>query len=140
MAPVGVVPYGDGTPDCRGRIAMSANGSPRLGNTAYGYRVTNAPANAVGVLVQGGPANVTGGDPFGLGVRLHLGIGLATTRLAFSNQVGECFLLESIPSNPGFVGLPVYVQTIWQADLANTCSPSLVGYVSSTGLTSTVQP
>lgn len=139
-APVGVVPYGDGTPDCRGRIAMSANGSPRLGNAEYGYRVTNAPANAVGVLVQGGPPNITGGDPFGLGVRLHLGIGLATTRLAFSNQVGECFLLEPIPSDPGFVGLPVYVQTLWQADLANTCSPSPVGYVSSAGLASTVQP
>lgn len=139
-SPVGVVPYGDGSPDCRGRIGMSANGSPRLGNVDYGYRVTNAPANAVGVLVQGGPPNITGGDPFGLGVRLHLGIGLATTRLAFSNQVGECFLPEPVPSDPGFVGLPVYVQTLWQADLANTCAPSPVGYVSSTGLTSTVQP
>ena len=85
-AAVGLVSFGSGTPDCGGRIGMWANGSPRLGNSAFGYTTTNAPRDAVGVLLQGGPAAALGSDPLAIGVLLHIGTGLLTTDLVFSDH------------------------------------------------------
>jgi hypothetical protein len=139
-APVGLVAYGTGTPDCAGRIGMWANGAPRIGNAQYGYLTTNAPANAVGVLLQGGPADIAGSNSLGIGALMHVGFGMVSTRLVFSDPLGQCFMAEPIPAAPGLVGLPVYVQTLWQADLSRTCSVSPGGYATSAGLTSTLQP
>lgn len=137
--PTGLLSYGVGTPDCSGRIGMWANGSPRLGNAGFGYLTTNAPPNSLGVMLQGGPADITGSDPLGIGVLLHIGFGLVTTRLVLSDPQGQCFMADPVPSEPGLAGLPVYVQTLWQADLSRTCSASPGGYATSVGLTSTLQ-
>ncbi|MBM4060271.1 MAG: VCBS repeat-containing protein [Planctomycetes bacterium] len=139
-APAGLASYGTGTPDCQGRIGMWANGSPRLGNAAFGYRTTNAPADAFGVLLQGGPADVPGSDPLGIGALLHVGFGALTSRFVFSDPQGQSFMSEPVPTTPGLVGLPIYVQTLWRADLSRTCSTSPAGYATSAGLTSTIQP
>ncbi len=140
LAPVGLLAYGQGTPDCGGRISMWANGSPRVGNSSYGYLTTNAPPSSVGIALQGGPADAAGSDPLGIGALIHVGFGLVTTKLVFSDPQGNCFFAEPVPAVPGLVGLPIYVQTLWQADLSSTCSTSAGGYVSSVGLTSTIQP
>jgi hypothetical protein len=140
LAPNGLASYGQGTPDCAGRIGMWANGSPRIGNADYGYLVTNAPPEAIGVVLQGGPADVAGSDPFGIGLRLHIGFDLVTSKLVFSDSLGTSFLPEPVPAEASLVGLPVFVQTLWQADLSRTCSSSPAGLVSSAGLTSTIQP
>lgn len=138
--PTGLANYGGGTSDCRGRIGMWANGSPRIGNAAYGYLTTNAPADAAGVLLQGGPPDIAGSDLLGIGALIHVTFGAISTRLVFSDHLGACFMPEPVPSAAGLVGLPVYVQTLWQVDPAHTCTTSTAGFVSSVGLTSTVQP
>ena len=136
----GLFAFGTGTPDCRGRIGMWANGSPRAGSTTFGYTTTNAPRDAVGVLLQGGPADVPGSDPLHIGVLLHVASGLLTTDLVFSDHLGACFAPRPIPAVAGLVGLPVHVQTVWQGTIGITCTSSPGGLSSSTGLTSTVQP
>ncbi len=138
--PAGLSIYGWGTPDCQGRIGMWANGSPRIGNADYRYLVTNAPPDTFGFLLQGGPADVPGSDPFAIGVLLHIDLGFVTTRLVFSDAAGGCVVPEPVPNDAGLVGLAVYVQTLWNGVLPGSCAQSPLGISSSIGLTSTVQP
>lgn len=139
-APAGLSVYGAGTPDCGGRIGMWANGSPRLGNRDYAYTVTNAPPSTFGWLLQGGPADVAGSDPFNIGVTLHIDLGLLIHEVIFSDGLGRARLPRPVPSDVGLVGLPIYVQTLWQGGLPGSCSLSPQGLSSSIGLISTVQP
>ncbi|MCA8966572.1 MAG: VCBS repeat-containing protein, partial [Planctomycetes bacterium] len=138
-APAGLSNYGVGTPDCAGRIGMWANGSPRLGNLEFAYTVTNAPRSTFGFLLQGGPEDVAGSDPFGIGVLLHIGLGFVNTELVFTDALGRAVLPRPVPNDPGLVGLPVYVQTLWQGVVPGTCASSSQGISSSIGLICTVQ-
>lgn len=138
-APAGVANFGEGTADCRGRIGMWANGAPRVGNAGYAYLTTNAPPSAVGVLLQGGPPDFVGSDPFSLGLRLHLSPGVLSSRLVVSDPLGRAVHPEPVPANSGLVGLTVYVQALWLSVPRWTCSTSPAGYASSVLLASTVQ-
>lgn len=138
--PAGLSIYGSGSPECGGRIGMWANGSPKLGNVEFAYTVTNAPVNTFGFLLQGGPADIPGSDPFGIGMLVHVGLGFVTTELVFSDALGRAQLPRPVPSSPGLVGLPVYVQTVWQGPAAGSCAGSSLDISSSIGLVSTVQP
>ncbi len=140
QAPVGLSNYGVGTPECAGRIGMWANGVPRLGNLEFAYAVTNAPRSTFGFLLQGGPEDVAGSDPFGIGVLFHIGLGFLNTELVFSDALGRALLPRPVPNDPGLVGLPVYVQTLWQGAIPGTCASSAQGISSSIGLVCTVQP
>jgi hypothetical protein len=139
-APAGLANLGLGTADCRGRIGMWANGAPRAGNAGYAYLTTNAPPSTAGVLLQGGPPDAAGSDPFGLGLRLHIAPGVLASRLVFSDAQGRAVHPEPVPANAGLVGLTVYVQSLWLGSPRWTCSISPGGYASSVLLASTVQP
>ena len=138
----GLEGYGEGTPNCLGRIGLWANGQPALASTDFGYITTNAPASAVGMILLGGPADVDGSDPFGLGARFHLQLvgGLAVNRLVFSDPLGMCFTPDAMPVDAGLAGLTLFVQTLWLTDFATTCSASPAGLASSRGLSVTIQP
>lgn len=138
-APAGVANLGSGTADCQGRIGMWANGSPRAGNSGYAYLTTNAPPLAAGVLLQGGPPDAVGSDPFGIGIRLHIAPGVLASRLVLSDALGRAVHPEPVPANAGLVGLTVYVQTLWLGAPRWSCSQSPGGYASSVLLASTVQ-
>lgn len=139
LMPVGLAGYGVGTPDCRGRIGMWANGVPRIGNADFAYTATNAPADALGVFMQGGPADVLGSNTLGNGVLFHIGFDLLITRLVFSDQLGNAYIADPLPAEPGLVGLPIHTQTLWLTDLATTCTTASTNLASSRGMTATIQ-
>jgi len=138
-ATVGLVSYGSGTPDCGGRIGMWATSVPRQGNSGFTFITTNAPPDCTGLLLQGGPQDLAGSDVLGLGVLLHLQTGFLATRVVQSDVLGGCRMLQPLPSLPGLVGLPLYVQTVWMGTRAGVCSSSPLGFSSSVGLVTTLQ-
>jgi len=138
--PQGIVPYGAGTPTCRGTMTMSGSTAPRIGASNFRILCANAPANASGVLAIG--TRVTNGwEPLGLGLRLHLGIGLPLGAI-HSDAGGAGSVRLPLPALPSFAGLTVHVQSFWMAEagLGDTCSPALYELASSRGLSITLQP
>lgn len=125
--------YGAGTPGCRGAALVAAVGAPTIGNAGFRLIGHNAPASTFGFLLLGGPPDVAGSDPFGLGFLLHLGQGLVTNKLWFTDAAGIAYSNEPVPNNSRLVGLAVYAQALWQ-ERAGGCSMSPLGIVSSRGL------
>jgi hypothetical protein len=137
----GLEVFGTGSPECRGRIGLYAAGLPRVGNAGFGYVTTNAPVSAAGMLLQGGPPDLVGSDPFGGGFLLHFQLGgLIVSRIVFSDGHGTNFTADPIPATPQLAGLPVYAQTLWLGDAATSCAASPQAVSSSRGLTVTIQP
>ncbi|MCA8973894.1 MAG: VCBS repeat-containing protein [Planctomycetes bacterium] len=137
----GLESYGAGSPGCGGAIGLWANGSPVIGNADFAFIGTNAPANAFGMMMVGGPPDLTGSDPFGVGITLHLGLGPTIfTFVVFSDGLGTSFIDYPIPATPGLAGLEIYAQLLWMTEPATTCADSPLNVVSSRGLIVTLLP
>ncbi|HKE01392.1 MAG TPA: VCBS repeat-containing protein, partial [Planctomycetota bacterium] len=139
--PAGVATFGEGTPSCFGRIALTANVAPAIG--AFGFRVlcTNAPRRTTGLGLIGASAWPTGIDPFGFGTKFHVDL---TGSLSFvdvsTDAEGTGFASLPIPNVPAFVAESVHLQALFLETPGFRCSSSTLGLASSKGLTLTFQP
>ncbi len=138
IQPTGLRPYGSGTSGCRGRLGLTGNSRPTLGNSTFHLVCSNAPANALGYQILGGPIDETGTDLYGIGLKLHIGTGLVESKLMLSNASGQAYNRERITTFPEILSVPVFAQMLWWEG-ANRCSASTIGVVSSRGLHITIQ-
>ncbi|HLQ37794.1 MAG TPA: VCBS repeat-containing protein [Planctomycetota bacterium] len=138
-APAGLATFGTGTPDCNGALGLLALSQPSVGNAAFTYACTNAPAGRSGLLLQGGPQIPAGADLLGIGCLLHLGPDLIVVRTVTSDAAGRAALAEPIPADASLAGLVIAAQMLWQVPPGSTCSASADGFISSRGLLVTIQ-
>jgi hypothetical protein len=85
--------------------------------------------------------DLTGSDPFGVGLQLHVQFGnpllLLAPMPADATGAGKSTL--QIPGSPSLVGTQVHTQALWPWN-PPSCQPSTIGWSSSSGLTFTIQP
>src|SRR4030095_11071269 len=138
-----VVSFGTGTWGCAGKLGLSANSTPSVGNSTFAILGSNAPHNSLGLFLLTDIQDLAGSDPFGLGILAHAGLFGATTSLglnAYSGPSGEQIVPMPIPNNAALIGASVYGQTIWIEPVAQHCTPGLLGLESSRGLALQIQP
>jgi len=139
--PTGITLYGTGTPSCGGALGISSR-NPQVGNANFAVHTTNSPVDALGLFLLGGPQNLAGFDPAGIGALVHLGPGLISTALMTSDCAGLGRAAVAIPNNASLGGLVFYVQGAFLQDPAagETCSTSSLGVVTSKALEIIIQP
>ena len=99
--------YGIGTPGCNGAHHICGNSAPAIGNANFKLTCSNAPATSLGLCLVANAQDVSGSDPFQLGILLHLDLVLATDLQAMdfnSDAAGLGTANAPIPNNPNLVG------------------------------------
>jgi glucose/arabinose dehydrogenase len=137
----GVQPFGVGTVGCNGPHTLSALCSPVVGNPAFALRSNNAPPQSVGLLAFSDGLDISGSDPLGVGLLVHVQVttGLFVLQSMTSDVAGVGSYDLAIPPMPSLSGMQLHAQAIWGWSLA-VCSPSTIGWSSSPGLTFVLQP
>ncbi|MBI3817525.1 MAG: VCBS repeat-containing protein [Planctomycetes bacterium] len=141
--PAGVANYGVATPGCRGEHGMYTNGPPVVGTPGFGFTSSNAPGNALGLLLICDVPSPVGIDPFGIGASLLLDLLASTTIYAFdirSGPTGSSRAITGIPADPTLIGSTFYAQTLWLWTAQDACFPSPLGVTTSEGLALTILP
>jgi FG-GAP repeat protein len=114
FVPLGLVPFGGGTPGCAGTLTVLANGVPTLGNAGFVLHVSNVSAPTTLFV---GDVEDNAGSLF-FGVRLHfvpappppaLGV-VAQLTLPAPDAHGSIVAPLPIPSSPSLVGVPFVFQ------------------------------
>lgn len=129
--------YGTGTPGCFGRPGITGTSAPNVGNLQFALRCTNAPRNSLGLLLVTDLADITGNDPFSLGALFHVNIPGALELYTFdivTDSAGLGVVPTSIPNNPTFSGKSYFGQILFIEAPIESCSLSLLGVVTSVGL------
>jgi hypothetical protein len=141
VAPVGLVPYGTGTPGCTGTETLTTNKTPVIGASDFQFRCDHTPLSTLGLGIVTTASNPAGFDPFGINILLHIDYFSATEIYLldfFSSGAGNGVANAPLPWFPGLVGKTYYAQTIWV--WSNPCSQVLpFGLSSSRGLQFTIQ-
>ncbi|MBI3817272.1 MAG: FG-GAP repeat protein [Planctomycetes bacterium] len=116
LKPAGVSYYGIGTPGCHGAQTLKTQGAAQINNINFGFHCDKTPANALGVLLITDSQDLAGGDPFGLGILLHVDFFQALEVYSFdtfSDAAGYGGAVTPIPNNPAIAGNTYYGQTLW---------------------------
>lgn len=137
--PSGVSTYGAGTPGCLGAITLSGNQPPEAGNADFGLTVANGPRDTPG-FVAFGSKHAAGWQIKGLTIHVS-GPPFVVADGFRTDAGGTGFFALPIPDDPLLVGWVVAVQGLWLPSIADgqTCTPPLLGVVSSKGLELTIQ-
>jgi hypothetical protein len=138
FTPVGVVPFGTGTPGCDGPQQVGANGVPELGDAGFALLSSNAPPLLPAMIALGDT-----GNPLGipvLGALLHVvpppaGGFMLVLATPPADAKGTLVAPVPIPATPGLLGATVFVQigTGWAS------GPCAGSFTSTTALELTVQ-
>lgn len=142
-APLGASTYGVGSAGCLGVQGMFAGSAPQVGNGAFGFSCTNAPAGALGFCVVGNVASVPGTDVLGIGLRMHVDLAASSLLVginAFADAGGVGHAPAPIPADPSLAGAQLFAQMVWLWPASAPCDPSPFGFSSSNGLAFTIQP
>lgn len=111
----GVASYGTGTAGCNGAQVLSTNTSPVVNNPIFTIETSNCPPSSVGLGLVTDSPDVTGSDPFAIGVTLHVDLFLASEVLVLdmvSDAGGVGRVAAPIPNAPALSGLHFYAQTL----------------------------
>lgn len=142
-APVGLSLSRNGTPGCWGKIAMSANSMPNIGNQNFRFTCTNAPRNALGLYLVS-YVKYPELDYYNLGILMCLDLAaLVTYGDIYTDPCGAGVTPPIIIENDtNLVDVVVFAQSIFFEDRPNgyACSTSYLDLVSSITLTIVVQP
>jgi len=133
---VGLFAYGEGTRGCRGALGISAQ-DPVAGNANFAIRTTNGPVDGMYLMLWGGPSDVTGYDPFGVGLVLHLGPGLVESVIMSTDGEGNGHAPFSLAGPPSLQGLTFFAQGVTLSK--ENCGGASLPVASSRGLEITVQ-
>jgi hypothetical protein len=139
----GVSSYGTGTPGCLGQSTLGTASTPKVGSAAFAITGVNAPAGQLGAILVANTQDLTGRDPFFLGLTVHLDLLNATESGGLdvlSDASGTSYTSIPIPNNPILAGVHYYFQTFWVEPAGFRCSPAILGLMSSRGLDITLQP
>jgi hypothetical protein len=140
-----VTHWGTGTSGCSGKLGLSINSVPQIGNPSFAFTSTNAPPNSLGLMLIGDVVNLGGSHILGVGALLHIDVLLSTQLLGFdvrSGSGGTAMMLPApIPNLPGLVGAPFFGQAFFveSTSLGAACTPSPFLLVSSEALGITIQ-
>lgn len=139
LRPDGLANYGIGTPGCGGPQRMDASGRPAIGSPAFALTCDRAPANALGLGLASDLQDVSGSDPFALGILLHVGFGGAF--LMPFDLLGDALGLGTaalpLPNDPLLVGKAYFAQALW--GWPSGCVPSPFALSTSDGLKLVIQ-
>jgi hypothetical protein len=108
--------YGAGTPGCAGPQALGVKAAPESGMAAFGVTCTNAPPSSLGLGLVADAQDLTGADPFGAGIVLHVGLLTASEVLTLdltSDVAGAGSVTAPIPPSPFLTGKTYFIQAIW---------------------------
>jgi hypothetical protein len=140
-AAIGLLPFGTGTPGCKGTEALYATSTPRVGAPNFRFTCTNVPPSTLGLLLIGDAPDLNGSDPFGLGALLHVNLFASSfleSQDLYSNAFGLGGSAAPIPISGSLVGLTFDAMALWVWTGCSTPSP--FGISTSTGLALTIQP
>lgn len=141
LLPVGVSPFGTGTPGCSGIQHITGDSVPSIGNSLFKIRGRNAAPLSTTLLIAADMPDVPGSDSFGIGVTFHVDLIQATEILTFDGQAntpGYSTAPAPIPNNPLLQGKTYTLQELdyWAS---GPCTPSPLLLSSSRGLNVTIQ-
>lgn len=137
-----LVPFGTGTPGCNGFSVLTGSPAPVVNTPSFSLTSTNAPPNALGLVLVTNAANVQGSDPFFLGVTLHVDLFASTDTFtidASSDAFGTGVAPAPIPNAPQLAGATYYAQTLWAWQLTSCFLPPY-NLSTTNGLGITIQP
>ncbi len=137
LRPLGLAPYGAGTPGCDGPQSLTANLVPSVGEGGFALRSDHGPGSLGLALVTDAPS-IAGIDPFGLGVTLHVDLLGATEVLALDFLdlgMGYATAPAPIPAVPALAGRTYFAQGLW---VWTACTPSTFGLSTSSALAVTI--
>jgi hypothetical protein len=140
--PVGVSPYGVGTPGCQGSIALSANSAPKLGNSMFALLATNAPPKSSAIGVLAAAADFAGSSVLLPGLVLHVDpFGGPYSLFGMSSTLeGQGWRALAIPNDSQLAGQVLYAQTYWPEFAPYGCTQAALPFASSRGVALTLQP
>ncbi|MEZ6037443.1 MAG: PQQ-dependent sugar dehydrogenase [Planctomycetota bacterium] len=137
----GVMPFGVGTAGCSGPHALAAETAPVIGNPQFALVCGNAPPSSVGLLAFSSGADLPGSDPLGAGMLVH--VQLAAPFFVLEgipvDAQGRARFAFPIPAASGLVGVQLHTQAVF-GWAPTVCTPSALGWSSSSGLSLTLQP
>jgi hypothetical protein len=139
--PLGLGFYGSGTAGCAGREHLTGDSVPSIDNAGFEIRGDHAPPTSISLVVVSDVLD-DGSDPFGIGVTMLVNIlqaGELLTLDGASSMTGFTSAPAPIPSVPALVGKTYHAQELrlWPS---SHCTPSVLGFSSTAGLTLTIQP
>jgi hypothetical protein len=136
----GIVTYGTGTPGCAGTQTLGTTHTPFINSPHFGITTDNAPPLSLGLCLMTDSQNVSGANPFGIGVLVHVDVFAATEILNFdfvSDINGFGVTLNSpIPNNLVLVGKTYYAMGLW---VETQCALPPFNLSSSQGIAITIQ-
>lgn len=112
-----------GATTCAGPLGLSVNGRPRLGDAAFAWQGTNAPANGLGAMFLGTNTLSAALPLVGIAIWLDPTGAISVTTVA--NDWGAWTVGLPLPAQPSLAGSVLAAQTVW----LEACAPA--------GLTST---
>jgi hypothetical protein len=125
LQPIGVVPFGESTPNCHEPFQIGVTEQPRAGSSTFSLFASGAPENALGVLALSGMGNPDG-RPF-LGTTLWLGTSSGVAVLPVQAQAFP-YAERIVPIPPAAQGLEVFAQFLFH----NTATCGGLGTFSAT--------
>lgn len=133
--PGGLVAFGTGTGGCEGRLGINASEAPRINRPNFHLLTSNGPPHdAVAAFFTGNA------DPGTLvyGALFHVSFTGLVSYPTVSDEAGYASYNLPIPNNPALLGLSLSFQGVFIEPVANRCSPSSLGIVTSVGMTATI--
>jgi hypothetical protein len=130
--------YGTGTPGCAVTHTLGANLAPEIGASNFALTCNNAPPSSLGLALVSNSQDLTGSDPFAIGVLLHVDLFIATEVLSLdivSDPAGQALAPAPIPNTPPLVGSPYFACALW---VWSSCSLPPFQLSSSRGLALTI--
>jgi hypothetical protein len=141
LPPPGVQSLSNGTPGCTGIHGIVADVKATSGRS-FIVSSKNAPPSSLGLVLATDAVNLTGIDPFGLGILLFTDFFNSSYVAAYdvvSDRNGSAAALVDVPAAPSLVGQSLYTQLLF-AWYGTGCTPSTYTLSSSRALVSTVFP
>ena len=129
FVPLGLVPFGTGTPGCNGSQPLLANGVPSVGNLGFQLHTAGAEPGTTAFLALGDTADAAGFPVFGALVHVlppPLGGFLTLLPTPVADAHGSIITPLPLPNDPGLTGKTVVFQvaTIQGAGCAQWFSTS----------------
>jgi hypothetical protein len=139
-ASLGTSLYGTGTPGCAGTETLGVNHAPMINAPSFVITCDNAPPSSLGLGIVADAQDLTGSDPFAIGVLLHVNLFTATEVLTFdfvSDGLGYGATVNTgIPNSAALIGKTYYVMALW---FWTSCSLPPNNLSTSRGLALTIQ-
>lgn len=139
----GLVPFGTGTSSCAGMLGTSGATAARIGQSRFGFTVTNAPPKATGALMVAATPDVLGTTIPSLGLTFQVSLPTLLLNLPLVTDAGGVgFRPLPIPLSSRLIGVRLFTQSLCveQPGSGRACSGAFLNLVASRGLAMTVLP